>query len=239
MATPRIIKNISRNGILRNFACLLLSLYIRFIHASGQWSIENQAIPEKLINEGKNFITCFWHGRLLMMSFAWPYSQSFYMLISAHTDGQLIAKTIKYLGFSVLKNPGKNKGAIAMRSMLKTLTKGGYVGITPDGPRGPRMRANKGAIALAKISGVPILPISYSSSKWKIFQSWDRFVLPLPFAKGVFVWGEPIEISAKANETEIEEGRQKLEEQLSQLTKYADKLLGQKTPEPEPGGNIR
>jgi|TARA_B110001454_G_scaffold189926_1_gene188822 lysophospholipid acyltransferase (LPLAT)-like uncharacterized protein len=239
MATPRFIKTISRNSALRNFTCLLGSLYIRFIHASGQWRVENQVIPEKLINEGKTFITCFWHGRLLMMSFAWPYNSSFYMLISTHPDGQLIAKTIKRLGFKVLENSGKNKGALAMRSMVSTLDKGNYVGITPDGPRGPRMRAGYGAIALAKLSGTPILPISYSSSKWKIFQSWDRFVLPLPFAKGVFIWGEPIEISKKADKMEIEAARQKLEEQLTQLTKSADKLVGQQTPEPESGETIR
>ncbi len=120
MATPRFIKTISRNSTLRNFTCLLGSLYIRFIHASGQWRVENQVIPEKLINEGKTFITCFWHGRLLMMSFAWPYNSSFYMLISTHPDGQLIAKTIKRLGFKGLENSGKNKGALAMRSMVST-----------------------------------------------------------------------------------------------------------------------
>ena len=239
MATPRFIKTISRNNALRNFTCLLGSLYIRFIHASGQWRVENRAIPEKLINEGKTFITCFWHGRLLMMSFAWPYNSSFYMLISTHPDGQLIAKTIKRLGFNVLENSGKNKGALVMRSMVRTLDKGNYVGITPDGPRGPRMRAGNGAVALAKLSGTPILPISYSSSKWKLFESWDRFVLPLPFAKGVFIWGEPIEISEKADKIEIEAARQKLEEQLTQLTKSADKLVGQTTPEPESGEAIR
>ena len=109
MATPIIIKKISRNASLRYLACLLASAYIRLIHASGQWSIRNKEYPEKLINEGKAFITCFWHGRLLMMSFAWQYNPSFYMLISTHPDGQLIAKTIKRLGFNVLEASSKNK----------------------------------------------------------------------------------------------------------------------------------
>ena len=232
MTTPRFIKQLSRNTLLRYFACLLGSVYIRLVHASGQWRIENSEFPEKLISEGKTFIACFWHGRLLMMSFAWQYKPSFYMLISTHPDGKLIAKTIKHLGFKVLKNSGKHNGALAMRSMIRALNKGDYVGITPDGPRGPRMRAGNGAIALAKLSGVPILPISYSSSRCKIFKSWDRFLLPLPFTKGIFIWGKPIEISAKATKLEIEVSRQKLEEQLTELTKTADKLVGQTTPEP-------
>ena len=106
------------------------------------------------------------------------------------------------------------------------------------GPRGPRMRAGHGAIALAKLSGVPILPVSYSASRCKIFQSWDRFFLPLPFAKGIFIWGEPIKISKQANKQEIELARQKLEEQLTQLSQSADTIVGQTTPEPEGGGTI-
>jgi hypothetical protein len=94
------------------------------------------------------------------------------------------------------------------------------------------MRAGNGAIALAKLSGVPILPISYSSSRCKIFKSWDRFLLPLPFTKGVFIWGKPIKISENATKLEVEISRQKLEEQLTELTKTADKLVGQTTPEP-------
>lgn len=232
MATPGFIKQLSRNTLLRYFVCLLGSVYIRLVHASGQWRIENSEFPEKLISEGKTFIACFWHGRLLMMSFAWQYKPSFYMLISTHPDGKLIAKTIKHLGFKVLKNSRKHNGTLAMRSMIRALNRGDYVGITPDGPRGPRMRAGNGAIALAKLSGVPILPISYSSSRCKIFKSWDRFLLPLPFTKGIFIWGKPIEISEKATKLEIEISRQKLEEQLTKLTKTADKLVGQTTPEP-------
>ena len=238
MATPKFIKNISRNNLLRNFTCYLGSLYIRLIYTSGNWIIKNQNIPEELINEGKTFIACFWHGRLLMMSFAWPYKRDFHMLISKHPDGQLIAQTIKLLGFKVIGGSEKNNGTLAMRSMVRVLKKGNYVGLTPDGPRGPRMRAGHGAIALAKLSGVPILPVSYSASRCKIFQSWDRFFLPLPFAKGIFIWGEPIKISKQANKQEVELARQKLEEQLTQLSQSADTIVGQTTPEPEGGKTI-
>ncbi len=231
MATPSFIKNISRNSVLRGFACFLGSLYIRFIHATGQWRIENGTIPDKLVAEGKTFITCFWHGRLLMMSYAWPYKPPFHMLISGHADGQLIAKTINRLGFNTVEGSTKRGGGSALRAMMRKLNEGGYIGITPDGPRGPRMQASSGAIALAKLAGVPILPLSYSASSWKMFQSWDRFVLPRPFAKGVFIWGEPIEISKEADDASLEAARQELEAALTRLTKQADDLSGQITPD--------
>lgn len=233
MATPRFIKNISRNNALRGFACLLGSLYIRFVHASGNWRIENPEIPDKLVAEGKTFITCFWHGRLMMMSYAWPYEPSFNMLISSHADGQLIAKTIHRLGFETIEGSTKKGGSSALRAMVRTLQGGGYIGITPDGPRGPRMQASPGALALAKLAGVPILPLSYSAARWKMFSSWDRFVLPLPFTKGVFVWGTPIEISGDADAQSLEASRLQLEAALTHVTQQADDLAGQETPEPE------
>ncbi len=239
MATPTFIKALSRNSTLRRLTSLLGYLYIRLIHVSGHWQIKNQAIPDKLIKEGKSFITCFWHGRLLMMSFAWPYDSHFYMLISTHPDGQLIAQITERLGFKVLESKARTGGSATMRSMVRTLNKGGYIGITPDGPRGPRMRSSSGAIALAKLSGAPILPLSYSSSRWKMLKSWDHFILPMPFAKGVFIWGEPIEISQESTLVELEAGRKKLEEQLTKLTKNADDLFGLPTPEPAAGEIIR
>lgn len=239
MPTPALIKNISRNSALRGFACFLGSLYIRFIHATGQWRIENSAGPDKLIAEGKTFITCFWHGRLLMMSYAWPYTPTFHMLISDHADGQLIAKTINRLGFDTIAGSTRRGGGAALRAMVRTLKDGGYIGITPDGPRGPRMRASTGALALAKISGVPIVPLSYSASSWKMFQSWDRFVLPAPFSKGVFIWGEPIEVSPDADDAALERARQQLEAALTHLTQQADELSGQITPQAEVGEAVQ
>ncbi len=237
MATPALLKAISRNEILRRFACLLGSLYIRFIHATGSWRIENKDIPEKYLAEGKTFITCFWHGRLMMMSYAWPYQPSFSMLISSHADGQLIAKTINRLGFETLAGSTKRGGSEALRAMVRTLKDGGYVGITPDGPRGPRMRASSGALALAKLAGVPILPLSYSARSWKMFSSWDRFILPTPFSKGVFVWGEPITLPADADEAALEASRLDLENALTAVTKQADDLCGQVTPYAEEAGS--
>jgi lysophospholipid acyltransferase (LPLAT)-like uncharacterized protein len=230
MGTPAFIKTISRTDILRAFLCFVGSIYIRFVHISGKWSIENNSIPDNFIAKGKPFITCFWHGRMLMMSYAWPYKTALHMLISSHADGQFIAKTINHLGFKSLEGSTKHGGSAAMRAMIRILRSGGYIGITPDGPRGPLMRASNGAITLAKLTGAPILPISYSVSSWKIFQSWDRFILPMPFTKGTFIWGEAIEISKDANDTELKTAKDKLEKNLMEITRKADKIFGQTTP---------
>ena len=91
MATPQFIKNFSRSPFLRALTSSLGALYIRLVHATGNWKHEGFQIPEKFWAEGKPFIACFWHGRLMMMPYNWRRDVPFYMLISGHADGQLIA----------------------------------------------------------------------------------------------------------------------------------------------------
>jgi len=110
--------------------------------------------------------------------------------------------------------------------MIKTLRAGGCVGITPDGPRGPRMRAQMGVISLAQISGVPIFPATYSVSRCKIINSWDRFIIALPFNRGIYLWDEPIFVPKNANAEVLETKRKLLENRLNILCEKADKMVG-------------
>jgi lysophospholipid acyltransferase (LPLAT)-like uncharacterized protein len=106
--------------------------------------------------------------------------------------------------------------------MVRTLKSGCDVAITPDGPRGPRYTAQNGAVVLAKLTGVPICPVSFGASKKKQFSSWDGFILPHLFSKGVFIWGEPIFVGEDADKEEIGKKRTELEVSLKELTKKAD-----------------
>ena len=106
--------------------------------------------------------------------------------------------------------------------------------MTPDGPRGPRMRVSEGIIALAILGDVPIIPLTYACRPRKMFSSWDRFTLPLPFCRGVFIWGEPIEVPKDADDTIKETERLRLECALQEITNRADTMLGQPLTEPAP-----
>lgn len=156
------------------------------------------------------------------------------MLISAHRDGQLIAKTVGHLGIQTIEGSSTRGGAAALKRMMGILASGECVGITPDGPRGPRMRVSGGVIALARLSGAPVIPATYSVSRWKTLSSWDRFIIAWPFCRGVFVWGEPIEIPRDADERMQEECRLKIEDAMNNLCLEADRMTGLPTPEPDP-----
>lgn len=174
-------------------------------------------------------VVAFWHSRLLMMGQTW-FGGPFHMLISQHRDGTLIARTIESFGYSTIAGSTTRGGAGALRAILKVLKGGGTIGITPDGPRGPRQRATMGTINAARLSGAIIVPLTYSA-RGRLLNSWDRFLLPLPFSKGVFLWGEPLEVPRDADG---EACRLELENRLNALMAEADRRTGIGPVEPAP-----
>jgi lysophospholipid acyltransferase (LPLAT)-like uncharacterized protein len=156
------------------------------------------------------------------------------MLISRHPDGQLIARTVAHFGIRTVAGSSSRGGGAALRLMVKALKAGDCVGITPDGPRGPRMRASEGAIHVARLSGAPLVPAAFGARARKVLGSWDRFVVAAPFAGGAFVWGEPIEVARDADDAAIERARRTLEDSLNAVTAEADRLCGQEPVEPAP-----
>jgi len=234
-------RQIRKSDGARRVVCWLVAVYIRLAWATGRWKIQNGAVPERFWREGKPFIIAFWHGRLLILPAMWPTTSKISMLISMHRDGELIARAIGYFGHGTVRGsaakPGSNKekgGAAALRGMLKALKANEYVGITPDGPRGPRMRATDGIVTVARVSGVPIIPCSYSARSRKVLGTWDRFIIPLPFTRGVIVWGEPIYIARDADAASQETARLTVEQGLNAVTLAADELMGVEPVAPAP-----
>ncbi len=230
----RLSKHILRNPLVLAVLCYLAALYIRFVHVTGNWQIEGEETANQFREEGRPFVLAFWHGRLLMMSCAWRHKSAVNMLISSHPDGRFVARTMSHFGVPSIIGSTTRGGWSAIRSIVRTLRKGGIVGITPDGPQGPRMRASDGVITIARMAKVPVLPLAYSASRRRIFATWDRFVLPFPFAQGVFLWGDPIFVPEDADEAAMEAKRLELENSLLGLTERADRLMGQTTIEPAP-----
>jgi len=110
--------------------------------------------------------------------------------------------------------------------MLKRLKEGGCVGITPDGPRGPAMNASLGIVNIACRAQVPIVPVTYATSRRRVLATWDRFHLALPFGRGVYLWGEPIEIAADLDETGLERARRLVEARMVDMVREAESRVG-------------
>lgn len=243
MRSPtHLLKQAFKTAPAQAFACWLASLCLRLVHRSGTWAVEGDEAARALWRERKPFILCFWHNRLLMMPFAWnpPHGARgargapISMLISAHQDGRLIARTVAHFGIATVAGSDNRNTTSALRALVRTVKAGRWIGITPDSPPGPRMRAKNGVAVLARLSGVPVIPASYSCSRRRVLGTWDRLVVPLPWTRGVFLWGRPIRVAPDADEAAIERARQEIERSLSALSAEADRRCGHRAIEPGP-----
>ena len=206
----------------------LTRLYARYtglVFATSRWQTLGREEVNAMVRAGRPFIAAFWHNRLMMAPQGWREEATMNVVISRHRDGEAIARAVRHLGIAAIRGSRTRGGAAALRTSVRLLRDGGYVGITPDGPRGPRMRVQPGIIAVARLSGAPIVPVTYAVSRRVVAESWDRFVIALPFSRGVYVWGEPIHVDAKADEAAMEAARLLLEERLIALAMDADRMV--------------
>ena len=215
-------KKIFRTKLAYSIICWIGAKYIKFVSFTTKWFFINKKYVENLWKKNESFILCFWHGRLLMMPLSWNIKKKINVLISAHSDGQLLSKTVKYFDIKTIIGSSSKGGSEAIRNIIKSLKSGISIGMTPDGPRGPRMKINSAIIKIASLTGNKIVPLSYSVKKKIFLNSWDKFLVALPFGKGCFIWGKPIKIKKNISSNEDLKLSNKLEKILIKLTKEAD-----------------
>ncbi len=196
----------------------LAAWVIKLIYATIRWEV---VAPERT-DEDRQVIYAFWHGRMLMLPEHYRRLKGrppLYMLISQHGDGRLIAFAIKLLGIRSVAGSSTRRGMAATLELVRRLEEGVAIGITPDGPKGPRQVCKRGVVTMARHSGVAIRPVTYSTDERWVLPSWDRMIVPRPFSKGVVVFGELLTPTPDGDE---EEFRLKIEESLNAITEQAD-----------------
>ncbi|MBI3874099.1 MAG: lysophospholipid acyltransferase family protein [Arcobacter sp.] len=164
----------------------------------------------------ENFILSFWHGDLLMQPFnyrAFKINGVVKVIISEHSDGEIIRRTVEHLGVNSLSGSSTRGGAKALLGAIKALQNGIDVAITPDGPKGPAHSIADGIIMIAQKTNSKILCFgSKPSSYWKL-NSWDSFIIPKPFGTIKFIIGEPFLI----NGLSIEDAKEKINKNMERL----------------------
>jgi hypothetical protein len=183
-------------------------------------------------------VVAFWHEQLGLMPLAWRQARvaldvlshsEMHVLVSRHRDGRLIGDVAGRFDLSMVHASSSRGGAEGLRALGRVLAGGQMVAITPDGPRGPRRRAAPGVALLAALSGRPVLPLGAATSRMWGLSSWDRMLLPLPFARGILVIGPPIPIARKGAEAALPA----IEAALSEASERAAQLVvGHSAPPP-------
>ena len=221
-----MIKNFLKNYFIKKFLSLVGALYIYIVYVSSQKTFINKDNFDKLILENKSFIYALWHDQLLLSPFTWQTKNRIDILISKHKDGDIIADLIKYHGFNSIRgstnNPSKvkEKNTISsIRKIIKTLKADVSIGITPDGPRGPRHKVSEGTINIARISNKKILPMALAYKEQWVLNTWDKFIIPKPFNKICIVWGDTIDI--EINKIDVPIQQEALEKSLINITEIA------------------
>ncbi len=218
-----VFKNISKKPWGSSFIAKLIEGYVRFVWLTSRWENHNRGEMEKAWKNNTPLVGVFWHSRLLMILKLWK-GHKLHMLISNHSDGAFIAKATQAFGYGWVVGSSSRQGAKAVRNMLDVLEDGHSIAITPDGPRGPRYTAKESPITIARMAGVDIYPVTFSAKRGIFLRSWDRFFLPFPFNKGVFVYADPVRVSqSKKSDEDL---RQELEDKLNDITRKADELCG-------------
>ena len=213
-----------------------LATYLGLVRRTSRFTTAPDDI-DAYIKDDLPLIAAMWHGQHLMMPFARPVTMDrLAVLISRHEDAGAQALAAERLGITAVRGSGGpadrayyKGGAPAMRELLRQLESGSSVAMTADVPKRARV-AGSGIVALAKLSGRPIVPTAAVMSRRMQFNTWDRASLGLPFGRAVVVAGEFIRVSPNADDAEMEAARLAVERGLDDVHRKAYAMVGARDP---------
>jgi lysophospholipid acyltransferase (LPLAT)-like uncharacterized protein len=180
-----------------------------------------EAAVGALWRAGAPAIYAVWHGRILLLPYFYGWRRA-RVLASRSRDGELLTRFVGRFGLEAVRGSSSRGGAEALRLLARSLAEGRDAVVVPDGPRGPRETVKSGIVALARLSGAPIVPIAVgASSEWRL-RSWDEFRIPKPLARCVLRFGDPIRVPRDADRATEEATRKEVEAALRALSWRVD-----------------
>ena len=223
---------IAKSPRLIGISSALLSTYMRFVNATCRMSYE-PAAPEEMIKRGAPFIIATWHGQNYMMPFARPKDFPVDILTSRFVDGEVVARTIGRFGCGIIRGSGSidpaavpaKGGVSAFIAMRRRLEAGVSIALTADFDARGERRASLGVIMLAKVTGRPIVPAAFTTSRRVQLRTWDKAIVPLPFGRSACVFGEFIQVPADASDELLELTRRQVEDSLNAATLRANEIV--------------
>lgn len=192
------------------------SALMHLLHASVRVRHFNASNIMALNESNRRYMLAFWHCHLLLMVFA-RYDKPITVMISRHRDGEYIASTMRRFGVDAVRGSSSRGGITALKEMVGFSERGWNMAITPDGPRGPARVAQPGVVVAAWLADVPIIPVAVISAKKTQLRSWDRFEIPHPFTRVIYVYGDPITIPPGPDSEDLEPWRARVESALNAL----------------------
>ena len=150
-----------------------------------RWRTYNPEERQSILDDHDGFILVFWHSRIIAMPWLWPRRHAMNALQSPHPDGRLLAHTVNHLGVRTVWGSSNRNAMSGLRGLKRVLDVGKVAAITPDGPAGPARVAATGPVALANLTGKPIIPVAWSVDRFWRAPGWDAMLIPKPFCRGI------------------------------------------------------
>jgi lysophospholipid acyltransferase (LPLAT)-like uncharacterized protein len=178
---------------------------LRVLGMTWRTRVVNAAPMIALRRAQEGFIFSLWHGQLLPL--LWQHrGEGVLVLISEHRDGELVARAAASLGFGLIRGSSTRGADRALISIIRELQAGKEVAITPDGPKGPTQKFAPGALIAAQRAGCSIVTVAaHADRAWRL-TSWDRFMIPKPFARVTIAYGDPERVRASSPREAAQEG---------------------------------
>jgi lysophospholipid acyltransferase (LPLAT)-like uncharacterized protein len=156
---------------------------------------------QERVRQGLPFIYAFWHRYQMLMLYE-KRGSGVHVLVSRSRDGEFVAQALHRFGFKTVRGSSSRGGGAAFKELLDVVREGKCVAFTPDGPRGPLRSVQPGVLALATKMKIPVVPLAWAGLRTKVLDSWDKFLIPLPFGRYEVVFGEPVFLSEPGPEAE-------------------------------------
>jgi lysophospholipid acyltransferase (LPLAT)-like uncharacterized protein len=215
MIFPRILGKLAGAAVTLHRA----TLRVERLHFEHYLGLKARGVP---------VLFALWHGRMFL-SIQAHRGQGIVTMASRSKDGEIIARWLEKNGYAVVRGSTTRGGGEALRRMVRHVRSGRSAALTVDGPKGPPRVVQPGVVELARLTGAWVLPITSSAAKPRFLASWDRYLLPRPFSRGIVAYGEPFPIP---REMPDDVARARISSALDAATAEADAAAGVTPPPP-------
>lgn len=236
---PRL-KDIARKPAVQHAFGWSFARYLDLVRRTNRFTLEPDDAYDRL-GPMQPFIGAMWHGQHFMAPYLRRPGDRAASLVSKSSDGELNAIALQHLGIRAIRGSGARGrdqrlkgGSSALRAMLRALADGENMFLTADIPKIAR-HCGTGIVLLGRMSGRPIVPVAVATSRRRVFSSWDRASLGLPFGRGAIVAGEPVLVPSDADEVCLEDRRLAVQHELDRVNARAFALVGRT----DPGAGLR
>jgi hypothetical protein len=214
----KIIKHYLKNSqLIFNLVSGIIFFYLKFAYLTSKWHfVMPKGLDEKKIDNENGIFFAIWHNRLAYSMYIFGNYKNTFGLTSPHSDGKIIGKLVLMMNHKIIQGSTNKNSNSAVKEIIKQITNGGKIVVTPDGPRGPVYKNGSVITKIASKYNKKVIPVSCYASRYFELASWDKMMLPKPFSKIIVIIGKPLELTGNDENDKL-----LLEKKLNSLTTEA------------------